>query len=246
MKEALYVVHAEIERPLLDEWNRFHAREHVPAVVKKGGFAGAQRFRKKQPGERGAGAPPAGKPTGGGTPTEAEPDADAVVKLATVYRAASLGVVRGYLEGGQVGALRAQADKVAGPRARFTREVLEENYSVDSDGKPLARDPARDVPGRALFVVRVRVDATAAPAWSTWYDRDHLPKVAREGFLRAGRWRVVDDAAGAPRFVVIYEAPSLAAIEAFSAGPGPAHGREHQEKFAGAVSVEREIWFESE
>lgn len=217
-KEALYLVHAEIDPGILSEWNAFHAKEHVPLVVKHGEFLGATRFRHMGP---------------GGQPSEPP-------RFTTAYRAPGLATVRAYLEGGEVGKMRAHHDAwLAGRRANLTRETLEENYSVDGEGEPLARAPEH---GPAAFVVRVRVDPSFAPSWSTWYDRDHLPAVVREGaFLRGGRWRVVDETAGL-RFVIIYEANKSDTVAAFRSGPGPSFAAEHEAKFGAAVSVEREVW----
>ena len=220
-KEALYLVHAELEGSYVDEWNAWHAREHVPLVVKKGGFVGAARMRHVMP------------------------DGELVdpPRFTTVYRASGLGAVRTYLEGGEVGKMRAHHDAwLTDRKARLSREVFEENYSVDSGSKALVRTPEL-TDGRAAFVVRVRVDAELAPEWSNWYDADHMPKVVQAGgFLRAGRWRLVDDASGAVRFAVIYEASSLAVVAAFRAGPGPGFAAEHEAKFAGRVAVDREVW----
>lgn len=223
-KEALYLIHAEVDPAVVGEWSAFHAGRHVPAVVQAAGFLGAQRYRHPD-------------------------DANGLARFTTAYRAASLGIVRAYLEGGEVGKMRAHQESwLASKKAKATmrREVLEENYSVDSDGKPLVRDPAA-APGRAAFVVRVRVDPSNAGTWSTWYDRDHMPKVAvAGGFLRAGRWRLVEESAAAPRFLVIYEAPSSAVIAAFRQGPGPAFSKEHESRFGAAVAIEREVWGETE
>lgn len=220
-KEALYLVHAEVDAAWSDEWNAWQAREHVPLVVKQAGFAGAWRVRHVQP---------TGEPV--------EPP-----RFTNVFRAAGLGVVRAYLEGGEVGRMRAHHDAwLAGRNAKLQRETLEENYSIGPDGKPFVR--GADTPeGRAAFVVRVRVDPEAAPEWSVWYDREHLPKVVERGqFLRAGRYRVVDEAAGAARFAVIYEAAALPVIAAFRSGPGPALSAEHEAAFGSRISVERELW----
>ena len=220
-KEALYLVHAEIDASLVDEWSHWNLREHVPLVVKHAGFIGASRMRLVQ-----ASGEPVDPP-----------------RFTTVYRAAGLGVVRTYLEGGEVGKTRAHLDAwLAGRRARITREVLEENYSVGSDGKAIVRTP--ELPeARAAYVVRVRVDPELAPEWSVWYDGDHMPRaVEKGGFLRAGRWRVVDEAAGPLRFAMVYEAPQLAVVAAFRSGYGNELGVEHEAKFGDRVAVEREVW----
>ena len=220
-KEALYLVNVEVDGAWAEEWNAWQAREHVPLVVKQAGFAGAWRVRHVQPG---------GEPV-------------APPRFTNVFRAGGLGVVRAYLEGGEVGRMRAHHDAwLAGRNARIQREVLEENYSLGADGKPVVRGP--DAPeARAAFVVRVRVDADATPEWSVWYDREHIPKVVERGqFLRATRYRVVDDAAGAGRFVVIYEAAALPVVAAFRAGPGPALSAEHEKAFGSRVTIDREIW----
>lgn len=220
MKEALYLVHADVEPTLVEEWDAFHGRQYVPGVVKAGGFAGAERFRVVGPDD---------KPV--------EPP-----KFATVYRASGLGVVRGYLEGGEVGPMRAKLDAfIAGRRIHVHREILEENYSVDADGKAVDRSPEMPV-ARAVFVVRVRLESETAPAWSVWYDRDHLPRVVKAGFLRGSRYRVVDDAAGAPKFVVAYEAASLDAVRAYREGAGPGFAKEHEEAFGSKVSIDRAVW----
>lgn len=223
MKEALYLVHTELDASLLEEWNAFHAGEHVPLVVKQGGFAGAVRWRH---------AGPDGRPS--------EPP-----KFTTAYRATGLRVIREYLEGGEVGKMRAHHEdwlEARGARTRQGRDIAEENYSVDGDGRPLVRT-AELVPGRAAFVVRVRLDADAAGTWSTWYDAEHMPAVVRAGsFLRAGRYRIVDESSGPVRFMVVYEAPSADAMAAFRKGPGPRFGAEHEKKFGDAVTVERESW----
>jgi len=218
MKEAFYLVHHDVDPALVTEFNAFHAKEHVPLVVKTAGFQSAQRYRHVQ---------------ADGTPVEPP-------RFTTVYRASGLGVVRSYLEGGGVGAMRAHADAfVAGRRITTTREVLEENYSVDGSGKPVAN--AAELPsGRAAFVVRARVELDSVAAWSAWYDRDHMPAVAKHGFLRAGRYRVVEDGAS-PRFVIFYEAPSLQVVSEFRAGPGPAYGKEHESAFGAHVAVERVV-----
>ena len=217
-KEALYLVHhADLDPAMLADWMAFQAKEHVPLVVKHGGFLGATRFRHL----------PLDPP-----------------KFTSCYRAANLAVVRTYLEGGEVGKMRAHLDDwIAGRRVNVSREILEENYSVDGDGKPLARTPELST-GRAAFVVRVRVDPSYAGTWSVWYDRDHMPDVVRKGsFSRAGRWRIVDEAAGQARFLIVYEAPSADTVAAFRAGPGPDFGKEHEQKFGAAVTVEqREVW----
>lgn len=224
-KESLYLVHADVDSAVVAAWSAFHATEHVPLVVKHASFLAATRWRHA--------------------------DASAVAleppRFTTAYRAAALGVVRSYLEGGEVGKMRAHheawlAANVPGRKAALSREVLEENHSVDSDGKPLVRTPEMN-PGRGAFVVRVRVEPSDAGAWSNWYDADHMPDVVRTGgFLRAGRWRVADEAAGATRFLVIYEAPSPEVVAAFRAGPGPRFGKEHEARFGGKVTVEREVW----
>lgn len=215
-KQALYLVHADVDPAVLTDWNAFHAREHVPLVVKHAGFLGAVRYRHE-----------------GDTP-----------KLTTAYRAEGLGKVREYLEGGEVGRMRAHHDewvKARGARVNVTRDILEENHSVDAEGKVLVRS-AELVEPRACFVVRVRVDAEFVAPWANWYDRDHMPAVVREGaFLRAGRWRIVDDS-GAQRFAVIYEAQSPEIVAAFRQGPGPSFSQEHAAKFGQAVSIEREVW----
>ena len=220
-KEALYLVHAELEASYVDEWNAWHAREHVPLVAKKGGFIGAARMRHVRP----------------------DGELQDPPRFTTVYRASGLGAVRTYLEGGEVGRMRAHHDAwLTDRKARLWREVFEENYSVGSDGKALARTPDLSE-GRAAFVVRVRVDAELAPEWSIWYDGDHMPKVVvAGGFLRAGRWRLVDETSGAVRFAVIYEASSLDVVKAFRAGPGPVFGSEHEAKFGGRVAIDREVW----
>jgi hypothetical protein len=220
-KEALYLVHAELESSYVDEWNVWHGREHVPLVVKTGGFIGASRMRHVLPGGELVDPP----------------------RFTTVYRAPGLGAVRTYLEGGDVGRMRAHHDAWLGDRkARLSREVLEENYSVGSDGKALVRTPELSE-GRAAFVVRVRVDPELAPEWSVWYDGEHMPKaVAAGGFLRGGRWRIVDESVSAVRFAILYEASSLAVVASFRAGPGPSLSGEHEAKFGGRVVVEREVW----
>lgn len=221
-KEALYLVHAELEPAWCDEWNAWHSREHVPLVVESGGFAGASRVRHLKP---------------DGAPVEPP-------RFTTVYRATGLGVVRAYLEGGEVGKMRAHHDawlSAAKRTAKLSREVLEENYSVGASGKPEPRGAGADV--RAAFVVRVRVEASAVAEWSVWYDGEHLPKVVQAGgFTRGGRWRVADDAAGAGRFAVIYEAGSAAVVAAFRAGPGPGFSKEHEAAFGKHVTLEREVW----
>ncbi len=215
-KQALYLVHSDVDPAIVDEWNVFHAREHVPLVVKQSGFLGAVRFRHD------------------GSPS----------KFTTAYRAEGLGKVREYLEGGEVGRMRAHHEewvKARGARINLTREVLEENHSVDADGKVLVRTPDMVEP-RACFVVRVRVDAEFAGPWANWYDREHMPAVVREGsFLRGGRWRLVDES-GSPRFLVIYEAQSPEIVAAFRSGPGPSFAQEHAAKFGAAVGIDREVW----
>ena len=219
-KEALYLVHAELDAAWADEWRVWHAKEHVPLVVKSAGFSSATKMRHFL----------ADKPV--------DPP-----RYTTVYRAGGLGVVRAYLEGGDVGRMRDHHEAwLAGRHAKLSREVLEENYSIGADGKPLVR--STEVPDpRAAFVVRVRVEASIAPEWSVWYDREHMPKAVERGqFLRAGRWRVVDDAAGAARFAVIYEASALLVVTAYRAGPGPDLGAEHEAAFGKHATVEREVW----
>jgi hypothetical protein len=212
-KEALYLIHTELDAAVVPEWSVFQAGEHAPAVVKAGGFLGAQRYR--HPGD--------------------------AVRFTIAYRAANLAAVRAYLEGGEVGKMRALHEAwLAAHHAtvRQVREVLEENWSVGADAKPLARDPSA-APGRAAFVVRVRVDPGNAGTWSNWYDREHMPKVVvAGGFLRAGRWRLVEETAAAPRFVVIYEAPSSAVVSAFRSGKGPELSKEHESRFGAAVAIE--------
>ena len=219
-KEALYLVHAELDGAWAADWNVWHAREHVPLVVKQAGFLGASRMRHVKP---------------NGDPLEPP-------RYTTVYRAPGLGRVREYLEGGEVGKMRAHHDAwLANRRARLSREVLEENHSVGSDGKQITRGPELNE-GRAAFVVRVRLDPEIVPEWSTWYDRDHMPRVVEKGgFLRAGRWRIVEEGAGT-RFAVIYEAPQIATVSAFRGGPGPAFAEEHEKKFGSRVTIEREFW----
>lgn len=216
-KQALYLVHAEVDSAVVAEWDGFHAREHVPLVVKHAGFLGAVRYRHE------------------GT----EPP-----RFTTAYRAEGLRRVREYLEGGEVGKMRAHHDewiRSHSARVNLARETLEENHSVDSDGKVLVRTAELTEP-RACFVVRVRVDAEFVAPWANWYDRDHMPSVVREGaFLRAGRWRLVDDS-GASRFAVIYEAQSPEIVAAFRAGPGPSFAQEHAAKFGAAVALDREVW----
>lgn len=220
MKEAFYLVHHDVEPSLVAEWNAFHATDHVPRVVKSAGFHSAQRYRHL---------------AADGTP--ADPP-----RFTTVYRAAGLGQIRAYLEGGEVGKMRAHHDAfVAGRRIHLTREIFEENYSVDGEGKPAA-DAASLPTGRAAFVVRARVDTEAVGPWSAWYDREHMPAVARTGFLRAGRYKVVEDAAGQPRFAMIYEAPSVEAVVAFRSGAGPAFGKEHEKAFGSHVTIDRLVW----
>lgn len=214
-KEALYLVHAEVDPSFVDEWKAWHSREHVPLVVKSGGFIDASRLRLD------------------------------ATRFTTVYRAAGLGVVRTYLEGGEVGRMRAHHEAFLGERAdkvRLSREILEENYSVGSDGKALVRTPELSE-GRAAFVVRARVDPELVPEWSVWYDGDHMPSaVSAGGFLRGGRWRVVDESVSAVNFVVIYEASAVAVVSAFRGGPGPALAAEHAAKFGERVVIEREVW----
>lgn len=220
-KEALYLVNVEVDAAWAEEWNAWQAREHVPLVVKHAGFAAAWRVRHVQP-------------TG---------DPVLPPRFTNVYRASGLGVIRTYLEGGEVGRMRAHHDAwIGGRNARIQRDVLEENYAIGAGGKPFVRG-ADTADGRAAFVVRVRVDPDAAPEWSVWYDREHMPKVVERGqFLRGGRYRVVDDAAGAPRFVVIYEAAALPVVAAFRGGPGPALSAEHEAVFGSRITIDREIW----
>src|SRR5205823_4590389 len=124
--EALYLVHAELDPAIVAEWSRFHAKEHVPRVVKAAGFLGAQRYQHVGP---------------------VDP-----VHFTTVYRAANLAVVRGYLEGGEVGKMRAHHDAAssavvaafrAGPgpalssehEKRFGASVTIERAQRASDGR---------------------------------------------------------------------------------------------------------------
>lgn len=222
-KLAMYLVHVEIDPAHERAWNEFHAAEHVPLVVKQGAFLGAVRYC-------------------------VAPAQEGTSRYVTAYRAPSLARVREYLEGGEVGRMRAHHEgwlerRPGGPaRARISREVLEENHSVDAEGKILRYTPERSE-GRAAFVVRARLDAETVPRWSTWYDGEHMPAVCRAGrFLRAGRWRVVDEAAGPMRFAMIYEAAGAAAIDEFRAGAGPRYAHEHQQRFGEAIHLEREVW----
>jgi len=223
-KEALYLVQHEIDRASAAEWAAFHSREHVPRVVAAAGFLGAQRFEVK------AGA--------------ASPESRS--RYRTVYRAASLAVVRGYLEGGEVGKMRALHDawlEARKVRATISYETLEENYSVDEGGRPLARSPEMAGTVRAVLALRARLDPSAAPGWSTWYDRDQLPAVVRAGgFLRAGRWRVVDEAAGRIAFAVLYEAAGTTPVEGFLDGPGRRFAREEEGRFGESVHLSTEVW----
>lgn len=105
------------------------------------------------------------------------------------------------------------------------RRVYEEHTPAD---EALGELPADGSGADALFALLTDVVPGGEAELEEWYDQEHMrERMTCPGFLRARRFEVVE---GAPRYLVLYDLESVAALESdryrsYQASPSPATRR---------------------
>jgi hypothetical protein len=100
------------------------------------------------------------------------------------------------------------------------------------------------MPAPVIYQLQLQVAPEAERSWDAWYTGEHVPDVLRRScFSRAVIYRAEPGGtAGWPEYVIQYEAPSRAALEAYLAGDAAvALRREHEERFGEVTRISRRI-----
>jgi hypothetical protein len=96
-----------------------------------------------------------------------------------------------------------------------------------------------------LYAVQVEIDEEIAEAWRRWMNYTHIPEVIGTGYFRGYRFgEVVEPAApqGKRRFLVLYEAPDEAHLQAYLEKEAPRLRAAYPPEFQGRFDASRWVW----
>jgi hypothetical protein len=103
------------------------------------------------------------------------------------------------------------------------------------------------MPGRVMYVVRIRISTASEEAWNKWHNTEHIPLVlALPGFLSVRKFRSLASNSREAEYVVCYELRNQAAYENYvKSEEGESLRQQYLDAFGTKTRIERWTWVET-
>jgi hypothetical protein len=103
------------------------------------------------------------------------------------------------------------------------------------------------MPGRFMYVVRVKIPAKDEKEWNRWHDKVHIPKVlAQPGFIQVRKFRAVANGPKESEYFVLYELRNQAAyVRYVQSDEGANLRQEYLDLYGAKTKITRWAWQET-